>query len=111
VLDILPQPTITSLSTTAHHATTHPIHVGDLRIADLRALLRGLGHQAEFRGEGTLLVDGSVVVRKGASGRIEVEAGAGGLAVPQYRTQGREGTFWAVRRAVYQGLAVVAGSH
>jgi cleavage and polyadenylation specificity factor subunit 2 len=111
VLDILPQPTITSLPTTAHHATTHPIHVGDLRIADLRALLRGLGHQAEFRGEGTLLVDGSVVVRKGASGRIEVEAGAGGLAVPQYRTQGREGTFWAVRRAVYQGLAVVAGSH
>lgn len=111
VLDILPQPTITSLSTAAHHTTTHPIHVGDLRIADLRALLRGLGHQAEFRGEGTLLVDGSVVVRKGASGRIEVEAGAGGLAVPQYRTQGREGTFWAVRRAVYQGLAVVAGSH
>ncbi|GAB7324702.1 hypothetical protein MBLNU13_g08567t1 [Cladosporium sp. NU13] len=111
VLDILPQPTITSLSTTQQHATTHPIHVGDLRIADLRALLRGLGHQAEFRGEGTLLVDGSVVVRKGASGRIEVEAGAGGLAVPQYRTQGREGTFWAVRRAVYQGLAVVAGSH
>jgi cleavage and polyadenylation specificity factor subunit 2 len=116
ILDILPQPTLTSLSTTSsnnttHHATTHPIHVGDLRIADLRALLRGLGHQAEFRGEGTLLVDGSVVVRKGASGRIEVEAGAGGLAVPQYRTQGREGTFWAVRRAVYQGLAVVAGSH
>lgn len=111
VLDLLPQPTITSLSTPAHHSTTHPIHVGDLRIADLRALLRSLGHQAEFRGEGTLLVDGSVVVRKGASGRIEVEAGAGGLAVPQYRTQGREGTFWAVRRAVYQGLAVVAGSH
>lgn len=111
VLDLLPQPTITSLSTPAHHAATHPIHVGDLRIADLRALLRSLGHQAEFRGEGTLLVDGSVVVRKGASGRIEVEAGAGGLAVPQYRTQGREGTFWAVRKAVYQGLAVVAGSH
>jgi cleavage and polyadenylation specificity factor subunit 2 len=111
VLDILPQPTITSLSTTAHHATTHPIHVGDLRIADLRALLRGLGHQAEFRGEGTLLVDSSVVVRKGASGRIEVEAGPGGLSMPQYRTQGREGTFWAVKRAVYQGLAVVAGSH
>lgn len=111
VLDLLPQPTINSLSTPANHSTTHPIHVGDLRIADLRALLRGLGHQAEFRGEGTLLVDGSVVVRKGASGRIEVEAGAGGLAMPQYRTQGREGTFWAVRRAVYQGLAVVAGSH
>ena len=111
VLDLLPQPTITSLSIPAHHAATHPIHVGDLRIADLRALLRTLGHQAEFRGEGTLLVDGSVVVRKGASGRIEVEAGAGGLAVPQYRTQGREGTFWAVRKAVYQGLAVVAGSH
>ncbi|KAL1586103.1 hypothetical protein WHR41_04740 [Cladosporium halotolerans] len=110
VLDLLPQPTITSLSTPAQHSTTHPIHVGDLRIADLRALLRSLGHQAEFRGEGTLLVDGSVVVRKGASGKIEVESAAGGLAVPQYRTAGREGTFWAVRKAVYQGLAVVAGS-
>lgn len=110
VLDLLPQPTITSISTPAHHSTTHPIHVGDLRIADLRALLRSLGHQAEFRGEGTLLVDSSVVVRKSTSGRIEVEAGAGGLAVPQYRTQGREGTFWAVKKAVYQGLAVVAGS-
>ncbi|KAM0718048.1 hypothetical protein Q7P37_006380 [Cladosporium fusiforme] len=110
VLDLLPQPIISSISTPAHHNTTHPIHVGDLRIADLRALLRSLGHQAEFRGEGTLLVDSSVVVRKSASGRIEVEAGAGGLAVPQYRTQGREGTFWAVKRAVYQGLAVVAGS-
>lgn len=110
VLDLLPQPTISSVSTPAHHSTTHPIHVGDLRIADLRALLRSLGHQAEFRGEGTLLVDSSVVVRKSASGKIEVEAGAGGLAVPQYRTQGREGTFWAVKKAVYQGLAVVAGS-
>lgn len=104
VLDLLPNPT--ALTPSSHAATNNPIHVGDLRIADLRALLRSLGHLAEFRGEGTLLVDGSVVVRKGANGRIEVEAGAGGLG-RSARTG--EGTFWAVKRAVYRGLAVVGG--
>ena len=106
VLDLLGTPATNSAAT---QRVTQPVHVGDLRIADLRNLLRASNHQAEFRGEGTLLVDGSVVVRKGAGGRIEVEAGGGGLAKPQYHTMENEGTFYAVKKLIYSGLAVVAG--
>ncbi|OQN99707.1 hypothetical protein B0A48_14477 [Cryoendolithus antarcticus] len=90
------------------------LHVGDLRITDLRALLRAQGHTAEFRGEGTLLVDGCCVVRKGAQGRIEVEGGVGsgsnaGLVRRDHGNSGM-GTFWQVKKAVYGGLAVVGGA-
>jgi cleavage and polyadenylation specificity factor subunit 2 len=108
ILDLIP--TALSQTPSAPLAASNPLQIGDLRIADLRSLLRSLGHIAEFRGEGTLLVDGSVVVRKGAEGRIEIESGAGGLG--RVRGGGRgsgEGTFWAVRRAVGRGLAVVGG--
>ncbi|KAF2720083.1 hypothetical protein K431DRAFT_286084 [Polychaeton citri CBS 116435] len=93
----------------AANTTTKPVHVGDLRLADLRRLLQSTGHRAEFRGEGTLLIDGTVVVRKSALGRVEVESAGGGLSLPLYRTAENEGTFWAVRRAIYGGLGVVEG--
>ncbi|TKA55268.1 hypothetical protein B0A55_12749, partial [Friedmanniomyces simplex] len=76
---------------------TQPVHVGDTRLADLRTLLRSSGHEALFSGEGTLLIDGSVVVRKSASGRVEIE----GVGIAR--------GFDEVRRAVYGGLALVAG--
>ena len=100
VLDLLP-----SLSSSAAPTGAAGVHVGDLRIADLRLLLREAGHVAEFRGEGTLVIDGCVVVRKTRGGRIEVEGGwyGGGL-----EKGGRE-SFGATRQAVYRGLAVVAG--
>lgn len=85
---------------------TRPIHVGDLRLSDLRHLLRAAGHMAEFRGEGTLLVDGFVVVRKSAGGRIDVE---GGVFRPSAGKMRRETTFGEVKRKVYEGLAVVGG--
>lgn len=87
--------------------TTQPIHVGDLRLADLRRLLVAGGHVAEFRGEGVLVVDGMVVVRKLAGGRIDVESGAYGMgAGGRYDASA---TFSDVRRKIYEGLAVVAG--
>jgi cleavage and polyadenylation specificity factor subunit 2 len=64
--------------------------------------MQSSGHTAEFRGEGILLIDGSVIVRKTGTGRIEVESigiSAGG--------QGN--TFYAVKSKIYEGLAVVAG--
>ncbi|KAH6615657.1 beta-lactamase-like protein [Chaetomium sp. MPI-SDFR-AT-0129] len=110
-LDVLPTTSSLSTSTTARSAA-QPLHVGDLRLADLRRAMLSAGHRAEFRGEGTLLIDGSVAVRKTGMGRVEVEsvgwpfasgtgtgAGAGGL-----------GTFYEVRRKIYEGLAVVAGA-
>jgi cleavage and polyadenylation specificity factor subunit 2 len=101
-LDVLP----TSMAS-ATRSVAQPLHVGDLRLADLRKIMQASGHTAEFRGEGTLLIDGSVIVRKTGTGRIEVESIgllAGGASLMQ---QGS--TFYAVRNKIYEGLAVVAG--
>lgn len=108
ILPILDLPSANPAAASAT-LTTRPVHVGDLRLASLRELMRASGHTAEFRGEGTLLIDGAVAVRKGASGRIEVEAAQYGLQLPGHRTRENEGSFYAVRKVIYGGLAVVAG--
>ncbi|GLA15717.1 hypothetical protein AnigIFM62618_002264 [Aspergillus niger] len=87
---------------------TRPLHVGDLRLADLRKIMQGAGHTAEFRGEGTLLIDGMVAVRKSATGRIEIEASAQSAAATNLGRGG--GSFLAVKQKIYEGLAVVSGS-
>ena len=97
-LDVLP-----SSMASATRSVAQPLHVGDLRLADLRKIMQGSGHSAEFRGEGTLLIDGSVVVRKTGTGRIEV-VGSGGAGWQQVG-----GSFYKVREKIYEGLAVVAG--
>ncbi|KAJ5683963.1 uncharacterized protein N7477_000308 [Penicillium maclennaniae] len=90
-------------------SVARPLHVGDLRLADLRKLMQAAGHTAEFRGEGTLLIDKSVAVRKSGTGKIEVEASAQSSA--NQASQGRgAGSFLAVKRKIYEGLAVVAGN-
>ncbi|XXH01990.1 hypothetical protein Hte_008354 [Hypoxylon texense] len=102
-LDILP----TNMAS-ATRSVAQPLHVGDLRLADLRKAMQQSGHTAEFRGEGTLLIDGSVVVRKTTAGRIDVESiglpSDGGLVNQQ------GGTFYAVKKTIYESLAVVAGA-
>ncbi|KAL9020731.1 MAG: hypothetical protein Q9185_002047 [Variospora sp. 1 TL-2023] len=102
VLDVLP-PSMAA----ATRSIAQPLHVGDLRLADLRKILQSAGHTAEFRGEGTLLIDGLVAVRKTATGRLEVEGG--GLGLPDYPARSLEGSFYAVKRKIYDGLAVIAG--
>ncbi|KAK4947157.1 hypothetical protein LTR10_013928 [Elasticomyces elasticus] len=96
VLDLLATATM-GASITSAVQPTRPVHVGDTRLADLRAQLRLSGHEAQFSGEGTLLIDGCVVVRKSGdlAGRLEIESAVGG--------------FEEVRRKVYGGLAVVGG--
>ncbi|CAL5870218.1 uncharacterized protein PFLUO_LOCUS4453 [Penicillium psychrofluorescens] len=90
-------------------SVTRPLHVGDLRLADLRKLMQAAGHTAEFRGEGTLLIDKSVAVRKSGTGKIEVEAAA--QSATNQAALGRgAGSFLAVKRKIYEGLAVVSGS-
>lgn len=102
VLDILP-PALAA----ATRSVAQPIHVGDIRLADLRRVLLDDGLTAEFRGEGTLLIDGVVAVRKGGVGNVIIEDGGGGML----RRAGKDGkgSFVEVRRRVYDGLAVVAG--
>ena len=92
---------------TATRAVSQPLHVGDLRLADLRKLLQTSGHTADFRGEGTLLIDGLVAVRKSGAGKIEVEGG--GLNLPEMKMRSLEGTFHTVKRQIYDELAVIAG--
>ena len=104
-LDVLP-PTLAS----AVRSAAQPLHVGDLRLADLRRAMLGSGHKAEFRGEGTLLIDGTVAVRKTATGRVEIESVGFPLSLEGGRGVGGLGTFYEVRRKIYEGLAVVAGA-
>lgn len=88
-------------------SVARPLHVGDLRLADLRKLMQAAGHTAEFRGEGTLLIDKSVAVRKSGTGRIEIEASAQSAANQAGLGRGA-GSFLAVKRKIYEGLAVVS---
>jgi cleavage and polyadenylation specificity factor subunit 2 len=101
-LDMLP-----SSLTSAVRSNAPSLHVGDLRLTDLRRGMQQSGHTAEFRGEGTLVIDGSVVVRKTVTGKIELET-IGTLdmgMMMQHRN-----TFQEVRQLIYDGLAVVAGA-
>ncbi|KAK3305771.1 beta-lactamase-like protein [Chaetomium strumarium] len=105
-LDVLP-PTLAS----AVRSAAQPLHVGDLRLADLRRAMLSAGHRAEFRGEGTLLIDGTVAVRKTTTGRVEIESVDFPLSVRDGGARGGGGgTFYEVRRKIYEGLAVVAGA-
>ncbi|KAI1773080.1 beta-lactamase-like protein [Hypoxylon cercidicola] len=105
------EPTLDVLPTNMASATrsvAQPLHVGDLRLADLRKAMQQSGHTAEFRGEGTLLIDGSVVVRKTTAGRIDVESI--GLPTDGGLINQQGGTFYSVKRTIYESLAVVAGA-
>ncbi len=101
VLDVVP-----ANMAGATRSVAQPLHVGDLRLADLRKILQASGYGAEFMGEGTLVIDGVVAVRKSGTGRIEVEAGG----ISPLGPQRHEGIFNAVKRKIYEGLALVAGS-
>ncbi|KAJ9665237.1 hypothetical protein H2201_004711 [Coniosporium apollinis] len=100
VLDVVP-----ASMAGATRSVAQPLHVGDLRLADLRKLMQASGLTAEFRGEGTLLVNGIVAVRKSSMGKIEVDGG--GVSVPG--SNQTDGTFNKVKRKIYEGLAVVTG--
>ena len=115
ILDLLPT-NYTSTAGPQQHAA-QPVHVGDLRLTEIREAVQQQGHIAEMRGGGTLLVDGTVLVRKNQmSGGIEVETMSQGLSLPGWRTTDRfgradtRGSFYAVRQAIYDRLAVVAGA-
>ncbi|KAH6864862.1 beta-lactamase-like protein [Alternaria rosae] len=101
ILDVVP----TNMAT-AVRSVAQPFHVGDLRLADLRKLMNANGMQAEFRGEGVLVINGTVAVRKTATGQIEIDGGAYGNLDPRNNDAA---TFSRVRRQIYEGLAVVAG--
>jgi cleavage and polyadenylation specificity factor subunit 2 len=101
VLDVLP----TNIAAVSR-SNAQPLHVGDMRLADLRRLMLGTGHSAEFRGEGTLVIDGNIAVKKLGTGRIVVESATANAIVTSNR--GRS-NLQEVKKQIYAGLAVVAG--
>ncbi|KAF2711487.1 hypothetical protein K504DRAFT_465238 [Pleomassaria siparia CBS 279.74] len=101
ILDVVPANMATAIRSVAQ-----PFHVGDLRLADLRKIMLSSGMTAEFRGEGVLVINGTVAVRKTATGRIEVDGGAYSFADLK-KTE--SSSFWQVKKKIYEGLAVVAG--
>jgi cleavage and polyadenylation specificity factor subunit 2 len=101
VLDTLP----TNIAAVSR-SNAQPLHVGDMRLADLRRLMLGTGHSAEFRGEGTLVIDGNIAVKKLGTGRIVVENATANAIVTSNR--GRS-NLQEVKKQIYAGLAVVAG--
>lgn len=100
ILDVLP-----SSMVSATRSVAQPLQVGDLRLADLRKIMQISGHTSEFRGEGTLLIDGTVTVRKTGTGKIEVESIES--TIGSKPGMQRYSTFYAVRSKIYEGLAVV----
>ena len=102
ILDTVP----TSMAA-ATRSVAQPVHVGDMRLADLRRLMGTAGYQADFRGEGTLLINGAVAVRKLGSGKIVIE---GSPLSPATMSAGRStNAFYDVRRSIYESLALIAG--
>ncbi|TEA20606.1 Cleavage factor two protein 2 [Colletotrichum sidae] len=101
-LDLLP----TNMAS-AVRSVAQPLHVGDLRLADLRRAMLAAGYTAEFRGEGTLVINGAVAVRKTSTGKVEVESVGIADAASMMR---HRNTFYEVKRMIYDGLAVVAGA-
>ena len=102
ILDVIP-----ASMQAATRSIAQPLHVGDLRLADLRKILQSTGHSAEFRGEGTLLIDDFVAVRKSTTGQIEVESG--GSRISDLMARDKEESFQAVKRRIYEGLAIIVG--
>ncbi|KIX09533.1 uncharacterized protein Z518_00613 [Rhinocladiella mackenziei CBS 650.93] len=102
VLDVLPA----SLAASTR-SVTQAIHVGDLRLADLRRMVTMDGHVAEFRGEGTLLVDGMIAVKKLGTGKIMVE----GVPIrASSMVPNAADNFTRVKQKIYDGLAVITAS-
>ncbi|OWB85075.1 hypothetical protein B5S33_g3732 [[Candida] boidinii] len=68
--------------------------IGDIKLTELRNKLLNMKHNAEFKGDGTLVIDGQVAVRKITEGNIVVDGGASKL-------------FYEVRELVQDMLAYV----
>lgn len=62
------------LKTTSRHPhASGSLSIGDVRLAELKRVLTAQRHRAEFKGEGTLVVDGQVAVRKISDGETVVD--------------------------------------
>ncbi|QLQ82385.1 hypothetical protein HG537_0H01470 [Torulaspora globosa] len=70
------------------------LSIGDIRLADLKRRLTDQHHRAEFKGEGTLVVDGQVAVRKISDSETIVDGSPSEL-------------FYSVKNAITEMLAKI----
>jgi hypothetical protein len=96
--------TLPTLSVLSGKATSippaRPLHVGEVRLLELKQRLQRAGYNA-LLGEGVLVCDGVVRVLKDEGGRgVRIE---GVIGAEGERTK----AYYEVRKAIYEGLAVV----
>ncbi|VEU21221.1 DEKNAAC102147 [Brettanomyces naardenensis] len=75
-------------------ATNNKISIGDVKLNELRKRLRDMNHVVEFKGDGTLVVDSQLAVRKITDGNLMIDGGTGAL-------------FYEVREQIQSMLAYV----
>jgi Cleavage and polyadenylation factor 2 C-terminal len=97
---VKPMPTLSVLSNTSGSIPpARPLHVGEVRLIELKQRLQASGYNVVL-GEGVLVCNGVVRVLKDDGGRgVRIEGILG--------EEGALNAYWEVRRAVYEGLAVV----
>lgn len=54
---------------------TQPLVVGDIRLSELKRKLISMGYKAEYKGEGILVCDNTIIIRKLNEGNIIVDGG------------------------------------
>jgi hypothetical protein len=92
-------PTLTFLNRQSSIPPARPLHVGEVRLLELKQRLQKAGYNA-ILGEGVLICDGVVRVFKEEGGRgVRIEGVIG--------VEANRKTYWDVRKAVYEGLAIV----
>jgi len=92
-------PTLTFLNRQSSIPPARPLHVGEVRLLELKQRLQKAGYNATL-GEGVLICDGVVRVSKEEGGRgVRIEGVIG--------VEANRKTYWDVRKAVYEGLAIV----
>jgi len=97
---VRPLPTLSLLSREIEGVpAARPLHVGHVRLLELKQRLQNAGYDA-ILGEGVLVCDGVVRVLK--------EEGGTGVRIEGVITGDKaRKAYWDVRKAVYEGLAVV----
>lgn len=81
-------------STKSIKTTNNKISIGDIKLNDLRHRLSEANHTVKFKGEGTLVVDNQLAVRKISDGNLVIDGGTGEL-------------FYKVRSVIQNMLAYV----
>jgi cleavage and polyadenylation specificity factor subunit 2 len=99
-LDVLPPAAAAQLA----RRVPRTLFLGEVHLPELRRQLLERGFKAEYRGEGTLLVNDHVVLKKSAENHIKIEQviGLPGISV-------LDPAFDEVKRLIYGSLAVIDG--